>query len=117
MTAHRLPRDLAFNDYHVRRDPGAGGRLHSDMSLVSYALDSTTTETRTIGSPQRAGVRLTITHNSGTKAITLKTEGTEVLYNATGTTGSHSMASAGKFIDLVSARIGGKVHWLVTNSN
>jgi hypothetical protein len=120
MSANRLPRDLAFNDYHVRKDPGASGVLHTDMSNVTYAIVTADAESRVLQSPQRAGIRITISLDTDGGDLTVTTAGDELINDGTTAGILFVMADAGDAIDLVSYRSGGSTplyHWLVTGNN
>ncbi len=106
MTAHRLPRDLAFNDYHVRRDPGSAGVLAADMSNVTYSIDTGGVETRVLASPQRAGIRITITLASEGGTMTLSTAGAETINDGTTVGATVTFDDELDSLDLVSVRSG-----------
>lgn len=115
MTAHRLPYDLAFLDGHVRRDPGDGGTLQADMSLVTYEIKMTNAndETRVLATPKRAGIRLTLYLTEGYGRCTVSTAGSEKIRRDLNEEDSLILEEVGDFVDLVTVRVNDTIHWQV----
>lgn len=120
MSSHKLAWDAAKMDYHVRQDPGAGETLHSDCSLVTYALESAGSgaETRTLSTPQRAGIRITLSYGTagaGGDSIEINTEDASTfLYledHKYDNTDGFFLSNQGEVLDLVSFREGTSYHW------
>ena len=112
--------EAAENDYHVRRDPGAGKVLHVDRSFVTFALESAAAEARKLASTARAGIRITISMQTdgGDITLTMVNSGTVKVFSAGTGYDTLTFDAVNDAIDLVSIRgASGVYHWLECGLN
>ena len=114
MSGHNLLQHISETTELEVLDPGSGGTIPADRSFGVCSVVTTASEARKVGSPQRAGIVMTVclkTDGGGDLAIT--SAGGEILNSGSGTETTATMADAGDVLTLVSVRKGSNIVWAV----
>jgi len=97
MDPHRIHHDL-YKGPKVIKDPGDAGTIRAAADLQVCEMVSTTTETRTLASPTKPGIRITLRLlTDGGDVVVRAAEGMNVQLETDAT-----FADAGDFLELIS---------------
>jgi hypothetical protein len=109
MSAHRVLHELFAAPFRVA-DPGDAGTIQIDRDMLYCSLNPSTTETRTLAAPSKAGLEARI----GT--IATYTVVVTVLDSGASTTGTITLTTAGQWIVLKSFELSSGVYsWQATD--
>ena len=113
MTAHRVLQDMAKSTELELLDPGNAGTIDLDRSMGVCSVVTAASETRKIGSPQRAGVIITVCLKTDGGDLAITGAGGEILNSGSGTETTATMADAGDTLTLISVYKGANIVWAV----
>ncbi len=113
MTAHRVLQDMAKSTELELLDPGNAGTIDLDRSMGVCSVVTAASETRKIGSPQRAGVIITVCLKTDGGDLAITGAGGEILNSGSGTETTATMADAGDTLTLISVSKGANIVWAV----
>lgn len=111
MPAHRSLTDLHLADF-LLDDPGDAGTIKTSRDRAVCLLTSSTSETRTLNNPIKAGLRLTLALTSYGGAIQVSTQDSTPL--DANSNSAVVLTAAGSWVDLLALDIGGTLQWRVT---
>lgn len=109
MTAHRDRQDLLISETELI-DPGDTNTVNVDRDLAHLSVVTAAAESRVLGVPPKAGLRLSI--NLKTDGGDLTITQTSGAFNAAGNT-TITLDDAGDGVDLISADIDGTMYWRI----
>ena len=113
MSGHNLLQHISETTELEVLDPGNAGTIPADRSFGVCSVVTTASETRKVGSPQRAGIVMTVCLKTDGGDLAITGAGGEILNSGSGTETTATMADAGDVLTLVSVRKGSNVVWAV----
>ena len=113
MSGHNLLQHISETTELEVLDPGSGGTIPADRSFGVCSVVTAASETRKVGSPQRAGIVMTVCLKTDGGDLAITSAGGEILNSGSGTETTATMADAGDVLTLVSVRKGSNIVWAV----
>ncbi len=113
MSGHNLLQQISETLELEVLDPGSGGTIPADRSFGVCSVVTAASEARKIGSPQRAGIIITVCLKTDGGDLAITGAGSEILNSGSGTETTATMADAGDVLVLVSVRKGSNIVWAI----